>query len=250
MAKSLSKRKKSVFDAGLNVASWLVLIATAAALFLAGARLWIFILLAGLIGVLTVFDILLPRRPPRSARSNEDSGRSLATRFAPLALAIAALWRFDLVDWQIPLLIAAALGLPVAAIQTFQLRPEVKFGGRPISSPIGRRVLMAILIPFFCYMGPGSLVWSSVVFVNAMIKPELANTFRSPVLKKYEDRGRYGPTYSVTFRSMPALNGITFFRLGSRTYARLNVGRDACVEVWRGGLSIRWYQVTTCRPLM
>lgn len=247
MAPGVSKRNRAVVEKGLNVASWLVLMATAAALFSGTARLWIFVLLAGLIATITVVDLLLTPRSPESVRSNEDSGRSLVARFAPLGLALAALWRFDLVDWQLPFLIAAALGLPIAAIQTFQLLPGVKFGGRSVSSPTGRWLSMIILTPFFCYAGPGSLVWSSVVFVNAMVQPELASTFRSPVLKKYESKGRYGPTYSVTFRSTPALNDITFFRLGGSTYDQLDVGRDACLEVWRGGLSLRWYRVTTCR---
>jgi hypothetical protein len=114
---AVERRSFSPGDA-VNGAAWIMLPVIVAACFWSGARPWMFVGLAAVIAVATVLDIvLIYKSPVRGTDVDANQGRFFLTSFAPLVLALAAMYRFELVDWQLPLLVAAALGLPIAAMQ-------------------------------------------------------------------------------------------------------------------------------------
>lgn len=174
-----------------------------------------------------------------------NSGLFLLAGFVPLGLALRAMYRFELVDWRLPLLVALAIGLPMTALQ---MRPlgglqstGFRIGNRP-AGPIGM-VLGAL---FLCFMGSGSLVWSGLQFANASLPPELIVVHHVRIAELHAQKSRNGTTYTMVAANPPDLNDITTFRLGAAAYARLQTGGEACIEVWRGSLALRWYRVDEC----
>jgi hypothetical protein len=155
--------------------------------------------------------------------------------FAPIGLSLKAIYRFELVDWHWPLALAAAVGLPA----TFILF-------KPHRKPSASLLAMAIFTIPFCFCGTGSLVWSGLQFANDAAGSERVELHRIQIATRHEQRGKYDTMYSVTAVNPPDLNGITRFKLNKSIYDRLTVGGNACIEVWRGMLLLRWYRVSEC----
>lgn len=170
-----------------------------------------------------------------AVKSDANSGLFALTGFAPLGLALKAMYRFELVDWQWPLFVAAAIGLPLTFMQM-----------RPLGGVARHKVGAILLSIFFCFAGPGSLIWSALQFANDIGKPTLIANFRVQVSAKHEQRGKYDTMYWINTVQRPEINGLEDFKVKELTYERLSVGGDACILVRRGVLPLRWYEVVEC----
>jgi hypothetical protein len=227
----------------INLLAWLVLAATILACLSAVDIEWLLVLCI-MIASATIFQVwrlnhLVERvrnRRTYGLASFANGGLIALTCFAPIFLALTAMRRFELVDWQSFLVVAMVFGMPVAYLLThFLSRKKVN------------KIGTALISCFFCYSGPGSLIWSSLQFANAVGSPVLIDFQQSKILEMHAQKGsRRHHTYAVTFETPPYLNGITWFELDSKTFNQLARGKTACVEVWRGNLRVRWYKVTRC----
>jgi hypothetical protein len=171
---------------------------------------------------------------PEVMKSDANAWLCILAGFGPLGLALRAMYRFELVDWRWPLIVAIGFGLPLAVMVGRQF-------GAAKTSPIRSIILGA----FLCYSGPGSLIWSGLQFANAMSSPALPTVDHVRISSKHEQHGK-SAMYWINATNPPDLNGIKDFKLDRSTYDRLNEGGDACIEVRRGSLSLRWYQVVEC----
>lgn len=221
----------------VNRAAWPLLVFTIGVCLWHDAPSWFLLAVCGVIGSASLIaaNFKPGELSDEAVKSDANSGLFALTGFAPLGLALRAMYRFELVDWQWPLLVAAAIGLPLTFMQM-----------RPLGGVARHKIGMIFLAAFFCFAGPGSLIWSALQFANDIDKPTLVANFRVQVSGKHEQRGKYDTMYWVNVVHRPDLNGIEDFKLKKLTYERLSVGRDACIQVWRGTLPLRWYGVVEC----
>jgi hypothetical protein len=227
----------------IDIVAWLILIVTAAACFFGAPLIWI-ILLSSIIAVFTIIHMVISYKAysrlneeeaERRRKSNINIGLFFLIMFSPMCLAITAMSRFYIVDWEWPILVAATIGLPIAYMQCRIIGGK----GMPWFSA-------ALTTTFFCYSGSGSLIWSLLLFTNAIGNPDLIGVHQSTIVALEMQRGR-GPTaFWANFSDPPKLNGITDFKMDWQIYSQLAVGETACVKIRRGNLSLRWYTVTKC----
>ena len=220
-----------------NMLAWGLLVFVIGACLWHDAPSWFLLLVCATIGVSMAFSATFkPGVLSKEAiKSDANSGLFFLIGFAPLGLALRAMYRFELIDWRWPLLVAMVIGLPLTLIQMRQI------GGFD-RHKVGAIVLSA----FLCYMGPGSLIWSSLQFANDVGTPDLVASYHVQISAKHEQRGKYDTMYWVNAVDVPDLNGIEKFKLKRLAYERLSVGGDACIQVWRGMLPLRWYEVVQC----
>jgi len=174
-----------------------------------------------------------------SIKSGVNSSLILLTGFAPIALLLRALYRYEVIDWKWPLAVAFVLGLPITALIW---RSVGGFRGR-----WSETIIFGIAV---CFAGPGSLIGSLLLFANGTPQPSFISIYRLEVTAKYEEprRRRSGPTYYIKTVTPPDLKSITKFKLTALAYQSISVGEKACIRVMHGTLSIRWYEARTCAP--
>jgi hypothetical protein len=231
-------RRASLSGTGLNIAAWLL---SAGIVFACLAKSTASQILVGLCAgaaAITIADICLNRKlSVPGLESNANEGRFWLTNFAPLGLALTAMYRFELVDWQWPVLVAFGIGAPFAIMQAVHLRG--------CDASRGPTIFLAL---FLCFTGPGSLIWSSLQFANDLGHPKLIHTYRSNISDTHRQRGRHDTMYWVTFVDPPKIGNVRDFKVDRDTFDHLTSGDLACVNVWQGMLSIRWYRVEKCKP--
>ncbi|MEP7222006.1 MAG: hypothetical protein ABI673_04990 [Novosphingobium sp.] len=224
--------------ASANKAAWpLIALVIASCLWRNAPNWWLLCLCVIIAGTTVVAVWFLPGKVSRKAfQSDANSALFMLTGFIPLGLTLRAIYRFELVDWEWPVVVAAVTGLPIAFLLARPLRG-------PSAGPIGT----AILSLFLTYSGPGSLIWSGLQFANAVGNPVLVAVHRVRIAYKHAQRGRHDITYTLRAANPPELNSITNLRVNKSTYESVSLGGEACIEVWQGWLPLRWYRVTDCK---
>ena len=174
-----------------------------------------------------------------SIKSGVNSSLIMLTGFAPMALLLRALYRYEVIDWQWPLAVAFVIGLPVTILMWWSVG---RFRGR-----LSETIIFGI---FCCFAGPGSLIGSLLLFANDIPRPSFISVYRLEVTAKSEEprRRNSGPTFYIKTVMPSDLKGIRKFKLSASAYQSISVGEDACIRVMHGTLSIRWYQVRKCTP--
>ena len=176
-----------------------------------------------------------PRRFPL-LKKNGMLGTSpqIAVIFAFL-LAMRALLDFNLVDWFAPAVAAVGAGLLLAALAAR--------AARRADPPLTRTKASGGAIALFL-MGLG-LGWGVAVQATVLLDHSEPMSFRLRVEEKWITHGRIERHHVRLAPRIEELGGIDF-RVDPGVYGRASVGDELCVELRRGFLAFRWYEVITC----
>ena len=220
-----------------NRAAWGISVIVVGACLLPNVPSWLLFLVSMIVAAVTIVSSRFRRDAlsPEVAKANTNAGLVVLTSFLPQVLVLKTLFRFEILDWFWPLVVAIVIGLPATFVRLRSL-PSMSSG----------RVGTIGLALFLAYTGTGSLIWSAILFANDMGQPALVADHRVVISAKHEQRGKNYTEHWINAANPPDLKGIRDFSLDRATYETLAVGGNACIEVWRGALSLRWYRVTAC----
>ena len=164
--------------------------------------------------------------------AKSDFGRPLLITvfFLPgLILTLRAVFDFNLLDWETPVIIGIFAGLGISIVAAFADR------GTPVR--IGPILLFLLMMTPYGY--------GATTAVNRLLDSSTPQYFPAAVQGKHSSSGK-GSTYSVTLDSWGPRDGPNSLDVSRQIYDQLGTNMHVCVRAQQGALGIAYFWLEGC----
>jgi hypothetical protein len=133
-----------------------------------------------------------------------------------------------------------ALAVMAALIASFVLTRWILRLSLGRKHPRGLYAISVVLMTGYFY--------GVVVLVNQQFDAQPSHPFVATVLDKLHDGGRY-PSWRVRVSPWGPQMTSAIYHVAPSTYRTLQLGQRACINLHRGALALRWFEVGACDRL-